>query len=107
MYTTNFLVVTAKRLKTIDVLANGNRVRAYALSYTTSESTARSLLSSVQQYGKDATLDGEGTVTGGTVTGGTVTGGSGETADAVIGVRSHATPPTITTAAATPIQMPA
>src|SRR5207253_2214009 len=52
MFTTNFLVITEKRLKTIDVLANGNRVRAYKLSYTTSGSTTRSLLSSVQQYGK-------------------------------------------------------
>src|SRR3989442_1030026 len=66
MYTTNFLVTTAKRLKTIDVLANGNRVRTYKLSYTISSSTSRSMLSSVQQYGKDATLDGTGTVTGGT-----------------------------------------
>src|SRR5438128_1901236 len=62
MYTTNFSVVTAKRLKTIDELANGTRVRAYALSYTTSGNTSRSLLSSVQQYGKDATLDGSGNV---------------------------------------------
>src|SRR3989441_764446 len=66
MYTTNFLVTTAKRLKTIDVLANGNRVRTYKLSYTISSSTSRSMLSSVQQYGKDATVDGSGTVTGGT-----------------------------------------
>jgi len=66
MYTTNFRVVTAKRLKTIEVKANGNLVRAYKLSYTTSGSTSRSLLSSVQQYGKDATLDGTGAVTGGT-----------------------------------------
>src|SRR2546425_973217 len=65
MYTTNFQVITAKRLKTIDVLANGARVRAYKLSYTTSASTSRSLLSSVQQYGKDATLDGSNTVMGG------------------------------------------
>src|SRR5207245_210226 len=66
MYTTNFRVVTAKRLKTIDVLANNIRVRAYKLSYTTSASTSRSLLSSVQQYGKDATVDTTGTLTGGT-----------------------------------------
>ncbi len=65
MYTTNFLVKTAYRLKTIDVLANGNRVRAYTLSYTTSGSTNRSLLSSMQQYGKDAVVDANGNVTGG------------------------------------------
>src|SRR5438445_6792291 len=57
MYTTNFQVVTAKRLKTIDELANGVRVRAYMLGYTTSGSTTRSLLSSVQQFGKDAVVD--------------------------------------------------
>lgn len=32
MYTANFRVRTAYRLKTVDVLANGNRVRAYKLS---------------------------------------------------------------------------
>src|SRR2546425_4002139 len=66
MYTTNFLVKTAKRLKTIEVKANSVMVRAYKLSYTTSDSTSRSLLSSMQQYGKDATLDGTGTITAGT-----------------------------------------
>ncbi len=65
MYTTNFSVSTTKRLKTIDVLANGIRVRAYTLSYTTSGSTNRSLLSSMQQYGKDAVVDANGNVTGG------------------------------------------
>ena len=54
------------RLKTIDVTVSGNRVRAYKLDYTTSDPTGRSLLTSVQQYGTDATLDGSGTVTGGT-----------------------------------------
>jgi len=54
------------RLKTIDVSVSGNRVRAYKLDYTTSDPTGRSLLTSVQEYGTDATLDGSGTVTGGT-----------------------------------------
>lgn len=54
------------RIKTIDVLVNGSRVRAYKLSYSTSSMTAKSMLNSVQQFGKDATLDGTGTVTGGT-----------------------------------------
>src|SRR5438093_1458710 len=66
MFTTNFLVITEKRLKTIDVLANGNRVRAYTLTYTTSGSTSRSLLSTMQQYGKDAVVDASGTITAGT-----------------------------------------
>ncbi|HEX5060777.1 MAG TPA: RHS repeat-associated core domain-containing protein [Kofleriaceae bacterium] len=54
------------RIKTIDVTVSGSRVRAYKLSYGTSGSTSRSLLTSVQQFGTDATLDGTGTVTGGT-----------------------------------------
>lgn len=54
------------RLKTIDVSVNGSRVRAYRLTYTTSGPTVKSLLASIQQFGKDATLDSTGTVTGGT-----------------------------------------
>jgi len=66
MYTSHFKVVTAKRLETIEVHADGNTVRAYVLQYTQSAGTSRSLISSVQQYGSDVTLDGNGTVMGGT-----------------------------------------
>jgi len=66
MYTTNSSVKTAYRLKTIDIIANGQRARAYALAYSPSTATSRSLLSSTQQYGEDATVDASGTVTGGT-----------------------------------------
>lgn len=66
MYTANFAVRTAWRLKSIDVTANGQRVKAYALRYHQSAGTSRSLLESVQQYGADATVDASGTVTGGT-----------------------------------------
>jgi RHS repeat-associated protein len=52
------------RLKTIDVTVNGTRARAYKLSYTTGTSTSQSLLSGVQQFGRDASLDASGTVTG-------------------------------------------
>ena len=78
MYSTNFQVTTAKRLKTVYVVGNGNPVRAYKLVYDTDSSTTgnqysaatgRSLLTSVQQYGKDVTLD---SITSGTVTGGSV-----------------------------------
>src|SRR5439155_9968462 len=55
----------AARLKTIDVQANGKRIRAYKLTYQTTSATSRSLLSSVQQYGNDAVLDLSGLVTGG------------------------------------------
>jgi RHS repeat-associated protein len=54
------------RIKTIDVSTSGSRVRAYKLSYAASGPTSRSLLTSVQQFGTDATLDASGTVTGGT-----------------------------------------
>lgn len=54
------------RLATIDVMVGSSRVRAYALSYTLSGATSRSLLSSVQQFGTDAELDGSGRVTSGT-----------------------------------------
>lgn len=57
MYTSHFLMKTAKRLKTIEV-------RAYKLTYTVSAGTSRSLLRSVTQYGKDATIR-SGSITGG------------------------------------------
>jgi RHS repeat-associated protein len=63
-YTSAF-VKTTKRLKTIEVNAGGSRARAYKLSYTQSQGTARSLLSTIQQYGSDAAIDASGTVTGG------------------------------------------
>ncbi|HSP78408.1 MAG TPA: toxin TcdB middle/N-terminal domain-containing protein [Myxococcaceae bacterium] len=53
------------RLKTVDVTTSGSRVRAYKLSYATSGPTGRSVLTRVQQFGRDATLDATGTVTGG------------------------------------------
>ena len=68
MYTSHFLMKTAKRLKTIEVQANGNLIRAYKLTYTSSAGTSRSLLSQVQQVGSDATVDATGTVTGGSRT---------------------------------------
>jgi RHS repeat-associated protein len=60
MYSTNFSVNTTKRAKTIDVVVNNgqfNRVRVYKLSYAYSSSTSRSVLASVQQFGKDANVD--------------------------------------------------
>jgi RHS repeat-associated protein len=53
------------RLKTVDVTVSGSRVRAYRLTYAVSGPTGRSVLTSVQQFGSNATLDGSGTVTGG------------------------------------------
>lgn len=54
------------RIKTIDISVDGERLRAYSLQYALSDPTARSLLSSVQPFGRDATLDASGAVTGGT-----------------------------------------
>ncbi|HAK58991.1 MAG TPA: hypothetical protein DCO77_01240, partial [Nitrospiraceae bacterium] len=74
MSTANFDVKTAYRLKTIELVANGNPVRAYKLQYDTdpntpdpdySVSTGRSVLMSVQQFGKDYALDGDNTVIAG------------------------------------------
>jgi len=63
-----YLGQTRYRLKTIDVTVNNGRARAYALAYSQpGASTGRSLLQSVQMYGKDATLDPTThAVTGGT-----------------------------------------
>ena len=53
------------RLTTIDVRTGDRLVRAYALRYTQqSAGTLRSWLSSVQQYGRDAVVHDDGTVTG-------------------------------------------
>jgi RHS repeat-associated protein len=55
----------AYRVKTIDVSVGASRARAYKLTYIQSPTTGRSLLASVQRFGRDATLDTTGTVTGG------------------------------------------
>lgn len=75
MFTTDFRVKTTYRLRTIEVRANGYPVRAYALIYDAdpnaagsqySTGTGRSLLYSVKQFGRDASVDStNGTVTGG------------------------------------------
>ena len=56
------------RIKTIDISVGNTRVRTYSLWYTTSGGTGRSMLTNVQQYGKDATFDVNMTVTGGSST---------------------------------------
>ncbi len=52
-FLSGYRVTTAKRLKEIQVKINTTNVRKYALSYTYSPSTYRSLLSAVTQYGSD------------------------------------------------------
>lgn len=76
MFTINFQVITAYRLKTIYMVANGSPYQGYKLTYNVasghpySASTERSLLTSVQQFGKDLTLDSPIGHTNGTITGG-------------------------------------
>lgn len=55
-----------ERLKSVVVSRSSSKIRAYKLSYTTSGATGKSLLTSVQMYGKDAVVDGTGGITGGT-----------------------------------------
>ena len=67
MYTTNYRIKTKYRLKTVEVKANCTPtcmpVRAYKVGYSSSVSTLNSLLTSVQQFGKDGVVDGTGTIT--------------------------------------------
>jgi RHS repeat-associated protein len=57
------LVRSGQRLASIDVTLSGVRVRAYELAYRQAEGSGRTLLTSVRQYGDDATLDRAGRVT--------------------------------------------
>ncbi len=66
MYVGNYLIKTAKRLRTIEVKALGSMVRAYKLAYTIGAATSRSVLLNLYQFGRDATINGSGEVTGGT-----------------------------------------
>ena len=64
IYTANFPVKTTYRLKIIDIIANGNRLRTYKLNYkdyrgsdsTRQDATGRSLLLNVIQYDKNANV---------------------------------------------------
>jgi RHS repeat-associated protein len=58
---------TTHRLKSIKVrLSSGALIRAYKLTYATAPQSGKSLLTSVQQFGKDASVDSAGTISGGT-----------------------------------------
>lgn len=52
-YISSSKIATTKRLKEIQVKANSNLVWRYALEYTYSQDTNRSLLKSITQYGSD------------------------------------------------------
>ena len=55
-YITGYSVVTAYRLKEIDIKVDGNRVRKYVLNYVYSAKTNRSLLDSCTQYDSDEAM---------------------------------------------------
>ena len=58
---------TAQLVRTIKVeLTDGTPIRAYALAYSTSSSTNRSRLDSVQMYGNDVSVGVDGVIAGGT-----------------------------------------
>lgn len=61
---TGFLTVLSARLKTIQVAAGDQNVRAYTLNYATSPHTHRSLLQSVTEFGSDVKVDVNGVCTG-------------------------------------------
>lgn len=67
-YATGISLANAtKRLKTIAVRTGTSLIRAYAVGYTYSPDTKRSLLSSFKQHGSDATVNATtGVITGGT-----------------------------------------
>jgi RHS repeat-associated protein len=61
------LLQNTHRIRSVFVYLPGTgHIRAYKLSYAVSPASGRSLLTSVQQYGKDVTHDGLGLITGGT-----------------------------------------
>jgi len=63
---TGFPMTLDKRLKTIQILANDNLIRAYKLDYTLNPINQTSLLHHVQQFGNDAVIDSAtGEITGG------------------------------------------
>jgi RHS repeat-associated protein len=57
---------TRYRLRSAVVTVGSAPVRGYALTYATSASSGRSLLTSVRQYGRDLTVDATGRIVGGT-----------------------------------------
>jgi len=62
-YTAGFLMKTSKRLALIDIIsADSSRVRSYKFTYIYSTATSRSILSSLQEFGKDVSINSDGSV---------------------------------------------
>jgi RHS repeat-associated protein len=53
-------------IQSVDVQVSGSRARAYQFDYSLSSQTGQMLMTSAQEYGKDAVLNSGGTVTSGT-----------------------------------------
>lgn len=58
------LTRTRKRLRSIDIANAGQRLRAYALTYTVPTDLGASVLQAVTEYGRTATVDAAGAVSG-------------------------------------------
>ena len=56
-YNAFFKVTTAKRLRAVEILANNTRMRAYELTYTPSTSSSAYLLTKVEQFDRNASID--------------------------------------------------
>ncbi|MGD9159363.1 MAG: FG-GAP-like repeat-containing protein [Desulfobacteraceae bacterium] len=56
-YNPGYEVITSKRLKTIEILYENTLVRAYTFTYEESTDSGKTLLSTVQQYGSNASVD--------------------------------------------------
>lgn len=65
MYSTNYRIKNRSRLKTIEMRVNGTTVGAWRLAYSVSGSTSRSVLTSVELFGKDVAIDNSGSIMGG------------------------------------------
>jgi len=60
------LGTTLFSLRSIKITGSGTNIRAYKLTHVQSTVNKRSLLTEVQQFGRDAVIDGAGLITGGT-----------------------------------------
>ena len=56
--------ITTQRLAAVDETHLGKRVRAFALAYTEAHDVAPATLSTVSEFGRDATVTSDGTVSG-------------------------------------------
>ena len=58
------LISLDSRLKTVDVLVEGQRARTFSLEYSVHPTTNRSILTRLERYGKDASISPAGEVSG-------------------------------------------